>query len=127
MALSGDIQSESLNCTTERIHEAIKLRDDKYMKSGLAYLKQQPDLTDVRRDGKISNCPNLLITKLADMPMYEVDLGWGRPVFTTPLFGMDEEVFILPGPTNDGSWFVVVDMETNHLQHFKKYFYDIFP
>ncbi|GAY48499.1 hypothetical protein CUMW_112110 [Citrus unshiu] len=31
MALSGDIQSESLNCTTERIHEAIKLRDDKYM------------------------------------------------------------------------------------------------
>ncbi|KAK9213522.1 hypothetical protein WN943_002910 [Citrus x changshan-huyou] len=127
MALSGDIQSESLNCTTERIHEALKMTDDKYMKSGHAYLKQQPDLTVIRRDAKISNCPNLLTTKLADMPMYEVDLGWGRPVFTMPVSGVDGEVFILPGPTNDGSWSVAVGMETSHLQHFNKFFYDIFP
>ncbi|KAH9806191.1 hypothetical protein KPL71_002688 [Citrus sinensis] len=127
MGLSGDIQSESLNCTTERIHKALKMTDDKYMKSGLAYLKQQPDLTVIRRDAEISNCPNLLITKLADMPMYEVDLGWSRPVFTMPMSGVDGEVFILPGPTNDGSWSVAVGMETSHLQHFDKFFYDIFP
>lgn len=45
IALSGDIQSEPLNFTAERIHKTLIQMDDEYLKSALAYLKQQPDLT----------------------------------------------------------------------------------
>ncbi|KAH9703076.1 Shikimate O-hydroxycinnamoyltransferase [Citrus sinensis] len=128
IALAGDIQSESLNYSTERIHKALKLMDDKYMKSALAFLKQQPDLKVFMRDAKTFNCPNLVITKLADMPMYDVNFGWGPPFLTRPVnANMDGEVCILPSPNDDGGWSVVIDLETNHLQLFKKLFYGIFP
>ncbi|XP_024045173.1 shikimate O-hydroxycinnamoyltransferase-like [Citrus clementina] len=128
IAFSGEIQSEPLEYTAEIIHNALKRMDDKYLKSALAYLKQQPDLTVIRREAHNNSCPNLLMCNLANMPLYDANFGWGRPMFVRMVYPFlhDGVVFILPSPANDGSWFVVVDLETNHLQLFKKLFYDIF-
>lgn len=127
MALSGDIQSEPLNHPIERIHKAVKQMDYKYLNSSLAYLKQQPDLKALRREAHTYGCPNLLISKLIDMPVNGASFGWGGAVFSRTINDIwDGEVYILPGPAADGSLLVIIDLYTNPLQLFKKLFYDIF-
>ncbi|KAJ4709565.1 Hydroxycinnamoyl-CoA shikimate/quinate hydroxycinnamoyl transferase [Melia azedarach] len=127
IALSGDIQSEPLNYTVERIHNAFKRRDNEYLKSALAYLKQQPDLTNFRRGAHTFKCPNFNIVNLIQMPMYEADFGWGRPFFMRPVNTYFEgQSHVLPSPTNDGSLVVSVNLQTQHVESFKKLFYEIF-
>ncbi|KAJ4709564.1 Hydroxycinnamoyl-CoA shikimate/quinate hydroxycinnamoyl transferase [Melia azedarach] len=126
IGLSGDIQSEPFNCTVERISNALKRMDDKYLKSALAYLKQQPDLASVRRGAHIYKCPNLNIVNMIQMP-YGQNFGWGNPFFARPVNTYFEGIsHILPSPTNDGSLSVIINLETQHMQRFKKLFYEIF-
>ncbi|KAH9654352.1 Shikimate O-hydroxycinnamoyltransferase [Citrus sinensis] len=119
MALSGDIQSEPLNHAIERIHKAVKQMDDKYLNSSLAYLKQQPDLKALRREAHTYGCPNLLISKLIDMPVNGASFGWGGAVFSRTINDIwDGEVYILPGPAADGSLLVIIALQEVILRHF---------
>lgn len=124
-AFSGDIQLEPLNITAERIHNALTRMDDEYMKSALAYLKQQPDVTVLKRDSQMFKCPNLNISNLLHMPIYDADFGWGRPIFFRPVTVSDGLTYILPTPSNDGSLYLLINLETPHIQLFKKLFYEI--
>lgn len=127
VASSGNIQSEPLNHTTERIHQAIKRMDDEYLKSALAYLKQQPDLTVLRKGAHTYKCPNLDIVDLANMPMYDANFGWGQPMFTRIVNTYFEGIaHIYPNPSKDGSLSVIMNLENNHVRLFKKLFYEIF-
>lgn len=127
VASSGNIQSEPLKCTTERIHKAIKRMDDEYLKSALAYLKQQPDLTVLRKGPHTYKCPNLNIVNLARMTMYDANFGWGRPMFTRVVNTYFEGMaHIYPNPSNDGGLSVIINLENSHMQLFKKFFYEIF-
>ncbi|KAJ4709562.1 Hydroxycinnamoyl-CoA shikimate/quinate hydroxycinnamoyl transferase [Melia azedarach] len=127
VALAGDIQSEPLNFTVERIHRALKRMDNDYLKSALAFLKQQSDPTVVRRGAHIYKCPNLNIVNLMQMPMYDADFGWSRPIFVRTVNTYFEGTsHILPSPTNDGSLSVSINLETQHMRLFKKLFYENF-
>ncbi|KAH9714488.1 Shikimate O-hydroxycinnamoyltransferase [Citrus sinensis] len=121
----SDIQLEPLNITAERIHNALTRMDDEYMKSALAYLKQQPDVTVLKRDSQMFKCPNLNISNLLHMPIYDADFGWGRPIFFRPVTVSDGLTYILPTPSNDGSLYLLINLETPHIQLFKKLFYEI--
>ncbi|KAJ4710278.1 Hydroxycinnamoyl-CoA shikimate/quinate hydroxycinnamoyl transferase [Melia azedarach] len=126
IALSGNIISEPFISTIERIHKAIKRMDDEYVKSALAYLKQFPDPKAFKRSDHTFKCPNLLISNLSLMPIYDADFGWGRPMYVRPLHRSDGTVQIFPTPSNDGSLFVITYLETHQIQLFKKFFYEIF-
>lgn len=126
IALSGDILSESLNFTAKRIHKALMRMDDEYFKSALAYLKQQPDLADLKRGPHMFKCPNLNVSNLFHMPIYDANFGWGRPVFFRPIVLYDGLTHILPSPSNDGSLYLVTNLETRYIQPFKELFYEIF-
>lgn len=123
----GDILSEPLNHTVERIQKALKRMDDEYLKSALAYLKQQPDLNALRRGGHIFKCPNLNIVNLAHMPMYDANFGWGQPIFARLVNTYYEGIaHIYPSPSNHGTLSVVINLVADHMQLFKKFFYEIF-
>lgn len=126
IASSGDIISESLNYTAERIHKALKQMDNEYLKSALAYLKQLPDPTVLKRGSHIFKCPNLNISNLFHMPIYDANFGWGRPLFFRPVTVSDGITHILPSPMKDGSLYLVTNLETQHIQAFKNLFYEIF-
>ncbi|KAH9688010.1 Shikimate O-hydroxycinnamoyltransferase [Citrus sinensis] len=126
IGLSGDIISEPLSSTTERIREATMRMDDEYLKSALAYLSQQPDLTVLKRGAHTFKCPNLNISNVFHMPVSDVNFGWGRPMFARTLTPIDGTIHIFPSPNNDGSLYAVVNLQTQHMQLFKKLFYEIF-
>ncbi|GAY46064.1 hypothetical protein CUMW_094060 [Citrus unshiu] len=126
IALSGDILSEPLNFTAERIHKALMRMDDEYLKSALAYLKQQPDLSVLKRGAHTFKCPNVNVSNLFHMPIYDANFGSGRPLFFRPIVLFDGLTHILPGPSNDGSLYLVTNLETRYIPLFKKSFYEIF-
>lgn len=127
IALSGNILSEPLNYTVERIHRALKRMNDDYLKSAIAYLRQQPDPTVLRRGAHTYKCPNFNIVYLANMPIYDANFGWGPPMFSRLVNTYFEGVaHIYPSPSNDGSLTVFINLETHHMQPFKKLFYEIF-
>ncbi|KAK9183701.1 hypothetical protein WN943_024046 [Citrus x changshan-huyou] len=126
IALSGDILSEPLNFTAERIHKALMRMDDEYLKSALAYLKQQPDLSVLKRGAHTFKCPNVNVSNLFHMPIYDANFGWGRPLFFRPIVLYDGLTHILPSPSNDGSLYLVTNLETRYIPLFKKLFYEIF-
>ncbi|KAJ4709555.1 Hydroxycinnamoyl-CoA shikimate/quinate hydroxycinnamoyl transferase [Melia azedarach] len=126
VALSGDIQSEPLKNTVERIHKAIKRMDDEYLKSALAYLKQQQDLTVLRKGSRNMNCPNLNVSNISRISFFDADFGWGRAIFVRPTPLVDGVIHILPSPNNDESLYVAINLETHHLRLFNKLFYEIF-
>ncbi|GAY51224.1 hypothetical protein CUMW_132610 [Citrus unshiu] len=125
LALSGDIISEPLSSTCERIHKALMRMDDEYLKSALAYLKQLPDVMVLRRGSHTFKCPNLNVSNLCHMCVYDANFGWGRPMFFRPIAVSDGVGFILPSPNNDGSLYLVINLETQWIQLFRKFFYEI--
>lgn len=79
IALSGDIQSEQLIFTVERIRKAVKQMDNKYLTSALAYLRHH-DVTTLRHGPHNCRSPNLKLVSWVNLPLYDADFGWGRPV-----------------------------------------------
>uniref|UniRef100_A0A6N2L7W2 Shikimate O-hydroxycinnamoyltransferase n=1 Tax=Salix viminalis TaxID=40686 RepID=A0A6N2L7W2_SALVM len=77
VALSGDLLSESLRCTVERIHREIKKMDDEYLRSALDYLEEVGDVNSIPRGSITCACPNLNIVSWMRLPFYKADFGWG--------------------------------------------------
>lgn len=127
IALSGDIQSEQLIFTVERIHKAIKRMDNKYLTSALAYLGQHHDVTTLRHGPQNCRSPNLKIVSWVNLPLYDADFGWGRPVSmglaNIPII-IGGTCFILPSSTGDGSLSLVICLEVHQMELFKKFFYE---
>ncbi|KAJ0089785.1 hypothetical protein Patl1_14592 [Pistacia atlantica] len=125
IALAGDIESKPLIYTVKIIYEALKRRDDEYLRSGLAYLGQHdPDLTAVKQGVPTCKCPNLKIASWAKMPMYDSDFGWGSPIYmgraSVPSVG---ESYVLSSPYNERSLSLIICLETHAMELFKKLFY----
>ena len=67
---------------------------------------------------------NILLTSWMNMPVYEADFGWGKPMqFTLAhVFQQVDRVGIFPSPDGDGV-VVYLNFETAQLQLLKKLFY----
>ncbi|KAK0590391.1 hypothetical protein LWI29_026416 [Acer saccharum] len=126
IALSGDLQSETLMDTVERVHKAVQRMDDDYLRSAIDYIEMHPaDKSSLTRGGHTFKSPNLNINNWSRFPIQDADFGCGPPDFMGGASGFPEGMAtLLPNPTNDGSTWLFVCLETQHLQLFTKYLYD---
>lgn len=126
IALAGDLESKPTWYAASRIHDALVRMDNDYLRSALDYLELQPDLSALVRGAHTFRCPNLGITSWIRLPIHDADFGWGRPIFMGP-GGIPYEglAFVLPSPTTDGSLWVAIALQTEHMKLFEKIFYDI--
>ncbi|GLJ52416.1 hypothetical protein SUGI_1114980 [Cryptomeria japonica] len=77
--IAGEIVSNPLWYSAEKILESISKIDDGYLRSGLDFLELQPDLNAVVRRNDMYKCPNMVINSWTCLPFYDADFGWGRP------------------------------------------------
>ncbi|KAJ6422846.1 hypothetical protein OIU84_027761 [Salix udensis] len=124
VALSCDLLSESFRCTAARIHREIKKMNDEYLISALDYLEELGDLSSIPRGSIISACPNLSIVSWMRLPIYKADFGWGAPLLMRPATMLEGRGYIHPNPANDGSFSLAICLETDHMESFRKLFYD---
>ncbi|KAK3183897.1 hypothetical protein Dsin_031183 [Dipteronia sinensis] len=125
IALSGDLQSETLMDNVERVHKAVQRMDDDYLRSAIDYIEMHPDKSSLTRVGHMYKSPNLVIINWSSLSLQDADFGWGPPEFMGGARVFPEGMAILlPNPTDDGSILLGVCLETQHLQLFTKYLYD---
>ncbi|KAJ6296132.1 hypothetical protein OIU78_024047 [Salix suchowensis] len=124
IALYGGLLSESLVHTAERIHRAIKRMDDEYLRSAVDYLENLGEPTAVMRNSETYRSPNLSIVNWVNLPFYDADFGWGKPVYIWPAFAYQGKGYILPSSSGDGTLSLTICLETDHLKSFQKLFYE---
>ncbi|OVA13866.1 Transferase [Macleaya cordata] len=127
IAVSGDLLSRPLSYAVGKIRETLVKGDDEYYKSAIDYLELHPDLRTLIRGPHTFKCPNIGVTTWARLPIYEADFGWGKPVYMGPGAIIFEGLcYLLPNPENDdGTLYVAISLQSDHMDRFKEYFYDI--
>ncbi|XVF65887.1 hypothetical protein PTKIN_Ptkin09bG0287100 [Pterospermum kingtungense] len=127
IATAGDLQSEPFTNTIKRIHELVlKQVNDEYLRSAVDHIEKVPDQNTLVRGSNTFRCPNLVVTGLMRLPIYDADFGWGCPIFMGPADVEQEgKIFVLPSPINDGSLSLVSRLETSHMKLFEKFLYEI--
>ena len=125
IALAGEIKSNPSWYAAGKIHDAIVKRNNDYLRSAIDYLELQPDLkaliSGVAGSYKSSN---LYITSWVRLSIYDVDFGWGRPIFVGHIPNAGE-VTVLPSPIDDGSLSIVISLQAQQMEIFSKLFYAI--
>ncbi|KAJ6744468.1 TRICHOTHECENE 3-O-ACETYLTRANSFERASE [Salix purpurea] len=124
VAVSCDLLSESFRCTVERIHREIKKMDGEYLRSALDYLEEVGDVNNIPKGSISCASPNLSIVSWMRLPFYKADFGWGAPLLMRPATMFEGKGYIHPNPANDGSFSLAICLETDHMESFRKLFYD---
>ncbi|CAN1328615.1 Shikimate O-hydroxycinnamoyltransferase, partial [Linum perenne] len=118
IARSGELLSEPLIRTVDRIHDAIKKMDDEYLRSAIDYL-EDPNVPGTCRT------PNLKIISWMRLPFECADFGWGKPIFNRPANLFEGKGNILPKYSVDGNLSLALCLETYAMDNFRKTFYDV--
>ncbi|ONK68963.1 uncharacterized protein A4U43_C05F17860 [Asparagus officinalis] len=117
-----DIVSNSLELAGEKIQQAVAKADDEFARSLIDYLEMGND----EREWFLTK-GDLLVISWLGMPIYEVDFGWGKPEFMRRANMFCGGVgYIMDGPGGSGDVSVVMAMETENMEGFKKAFYQGF-
>ncbi|GMI87092.1 hydroxycinnamoyl-CoA shikimate/quinate hydroxycinnamoyl transferase [Hibiscus trionum] len=125
VAQAGDLRTESFTDTMKRIHEGLNKINDEYLRSAIDYVEKVSDLNTLVRGPHTYRCPNLAVIPWIRLPIYDADLGWGRPMYMGPANVVHEgKVYIIPSPSNDGSLSLVTRLETSHIKLFEKLLYE---
>ncbi|KDP38698.1 hypothetical protein JCGZ_04051 [Jatropha curcas] len=126
IALAGDIGSETLKETVERIRKAINRMDNEFLRSAMDYIDGVDDIMAIVRGPEFCRCPNLSIVSWMRLPFYSLDFGMGKPLCMRPPNPVEGKGYIVATPSNeiDGSWVLILCLEVHHMQFFKNLFYD---
>uniref|UniRef100_A0A2N9FU64 Spermidine hydroxycinnamoyl transferase n=1 Tax=Fagus sylvatica TaxID=28930 RepID=A0A2N9FU64_FAGSY len=133
--LYGDLLSKPLSYSAGKLREANERMTEEYIKSALDFLTSQKDVSglrskfDVRGDteGPFQGNPNLSLGSWINVPIYDIDFGWGKPVYVGPgLLDTEGRSFIMPSGVADGSLNIAFCLQTQYMDSFKKYFYEDF-
>ncbi|KAJ7949109.1 Shikimate O-hydroxycinnamoyl transferase [Quillaja saponaria] len=128
ICLFGEILSNPLSYTAQKIRESIQILTDDYIKSATDFVKIHQQCVDSFRIGSPTGYyhgnPNLNIGCLISLPVYDADFGWGKPVYhgLGSFFNVDGRSFIMPGSAGDGSVVIYLRLQTQHMEAFKKFF-----
>ncbi|WCJ30107.1 HXXXD-type acyl-transferase family protein [Euphorbia peplus] len=125
LSSAGEIESSQFEHIVEEIRKSLKKMDDMYLRSSLAYLKMQSDLTALRRGPHTFKCPNLDIVSWTRLPIYDADFGWGRPVYMGRAKVVSEGMaYVIHGPNNDNTLSLLICLHADHMDSFQNLFYN---
>ncbi|EXC27890.1 Hydroxycinnamoyl-Coenzyme A shikimate/quinate hydroxycinnamoyltransferase [Morus notabilis] len=129
---AGELTSNPLGYAAGRIQEAVEMANGVYVWGAIEYLKCHEDLRDFQDLGaRLSGerfpfykNPNLGVVSWLSLPMYGVDFGWGKEAYIGPGDVDGETAFLVPCPSGDGSVVVALCLQADHMESFKKHFYN---
>ncbi|PIA35248.1 hypothetical protein AQUCO_03600131v1 [Aquilegia coerulea] len=123
---AGEITSNTIEHTANKIRQAISRLDNEYLRSSLDFLEiQEDDLATLGRGSGTFPSTDLSIVSWTRLPFYEADFGWGKASFIGPAtFFYCGLVYIMSSPSTEGDILIALSLETKHLPHFKKLFYE---
>ncbi|XP_058185994.1 spermidine hydroxycinnamoyl transferase-like [Rhododendron vialii] len=129
---SGELLLKPLGYGCSKIREAIEKVTDEYVRSSLAYLKREKDLSKLRyshvvgsTQGVFLGNPNIVITSWIGLPWCGVDFGWGKEIYMGPgTVGLDGKSFVFLSRDEDGSFDAPFRLQVEHMDAFKKFFYE---
>lgn len=132
LSRSGELVSKPLGYASSKIRRAIVSVTEEYVRSGIEYLKNQPDLTKFQDlhalggdEGPFYGNPNLGVVSWLTLPIYGLDFGWGKEIYMGPgTHDFDGDSLILPNPNEDGGLIVALCLQVCHMEAFKKHFYE---
>ncbi|GAA0165301.1 acetyltransferase [Lithospermum erythrorhizon] len=127
-----DLLNKPLSYAAHKLRETTENLTDEHIKSSLAYIRNIPDVSKYRSFhtagcalGGFYGNPNMDITSWMGLAMFGADWGWGKEIYIGPAaVGMDGKFFILPTPDGDGSLYVLIRLQVEHMEAFLKYFYE---
>ena len=128
---AGDLVSNPLGYGASRIRAVINKVTNEYVWSTIDLLKNQQDMTQVRSlylysSPEVFNGKNSfeLVTWLS-IPFHGIDFGWGKEIYFGPAhLDRDGEAIMLHSSDGDGSLLLVLCVLEEHVDAFKKYFYE---
>ncbi|KAJ0488322.1 putative transferase [Helianthus annuus] len=130
---SGELVSSTLGFVSSKIRDTINKVDTDYVNSVIDFLKNQEDLSKFQDHLQLSNNekgpfygnPNLGVISWLTLPMYGIDFGWGKELFTGPGTNdaEDGDFLILRGVEGVRSLIVAVCLQVRHIEDFKRVFY----
>ncbi|KAM3281508.1 spermidine hydroxycinnamoyl transferase-like [Capsicum chacoense] len=132
VSVSGDITSSPLEYVARKVRETIEMVTSDYVNSAINFLIKQQDLSkyqDIHRirnkEGPSYGNPNLAVISWMSLPLSGLDFGWGKEIYMSPrTYEYDGDCVIQPGNEGDGSWIVAIALQVDHVEAFKKFFYE---
>ncbi|KAI7731856.1 hypothetical protein M8C21_032220, partial [Ambrosia artemisiifolia] len=118
-ATAGEIQSKPFWYASSKIHNALAMMTNDYLRSALNYLEQHLDL---KREDYMHT--NLQVISWANLSIHGADFGWGRPIYMGPArIPSGGRCYVLPSPINDGSLSIIIGLEVEQMKLFSKLLY----
>ncbi|MFS7940439.1 putative quinate O-hydroxycinnamoyltransferase [Helianthus anomalus] len=122
IATAGEIQSKPSWYASGKIHDALAMMNNDYLKSAIDYLEEH----DCHKPEVSYKYTNLQIISWARIPIHDADFGWGRPIFMgrtgIPSAG---KCIVSPSPINDGSLSFIIGLEVEQMKLFSNLLYAI--
>ncbi|KAL8462786.1 hypothetical protein ACS0TY_033705 [Phlomoides rotata] len=130
---SGELVARPLSYACSKIRETIESVTSEYVHSAIDYVKNLKDLSYLQdihaiisNEGPFYGNPNIVVISWVGLPLQGVDFGWGKEVFMAPgTLDCDGDSLILPGYDDDGVVMVVISLQVECMNDFKKFFYHI--
>ncbi|MQM03026.1 hypothetical protein Taro_035803 [Colocasia esculenta] len=108
-----------------KVRRELARMDDAYVRSAIDCLQLQPDLSKLSGGAHLFGSPNLIVNSWVQLPLYDSDFGWGRPVFVGPAKTLCEGMaHIFPRPAIADGLTLVIALHPEAMERFKAIFYD---
>ncbi|EFJ38141.1 BAHD family acyltransferase, clade IV [Selaginella moellendorffii] len=110
---AGELTSRPLCYAAQLVHGAIIKADSSYLRSALELMELQNRMMKDEEVAEVvvppSMSPHVVVTSWVRFPLYDVDFGWGTPLYVGNVLDLYEGIMILlPSHTQDGSIDAVV-------------------
>ncbi|CAI0394606.1 unnamed protein product [Linum tenue] len=122
----GELVSEPLAQTVERIRQAISRMDNEYLKSAIDYLEDPSSPEGIIQVPGHCRSPNLKVVSWMRLPFKSADFGWGSSFLFRKADITEGTGIILPRNPN-GTLSLAICLEADAMEAFKKLLYESGP
>ncbi|CAI0394605.1 unnamed protein product [Linum tenue] len=119
----GELISEPLAQTVERIRQAISRMNNEYLRSAIDYLEDPSSPEGIIRVPGHCRSPNLKVVSWMRLPFKSADFGWGSSILFRKADISEGTGLILPR-NPDGTLSLAICLEADVMEPFKKLLYD---